>query len=47
MKENVTINTYPLLCISHIVRKINEIKNDNGKWPGDEQIGCQVKSYRQ
>lgn len=29
MKLNVTINTYPLLCISHIIRKINEIENDN------------------
>ena len=26
MKLNVTINTYPLLCISHIVRKVNEVK---------------------
>jgi hypothetical protein len=25
MKLNVTINTYPLLCMNHIVRKVNEI----------------------
>jgi len=25
IKLNVTINTYPLLCTNHIVRKVNEI----------------------
>lgn len=26
MKLNVTINTYPLLCISQVVRKVNEVE---------------------